>query len=101
MDRPGRCGTGQIDHRAGTKRTHQGSRMKEKRKGKFIPFASYLRPSEELLWQSSENVDIPASVMPTWSLSNFVSLALFLMVVGGCGFMINSNPDEFVGLLGG
>ena len=74
--------------------------MKEKRKGKFIPFASYLRPTEELLWQSAEKADILASLMPRASLSNFISLALFLMVVGGCGITIDSKPDAFVGLLG-
>jgi len=74
--------------------------MKEKRKGKFIPFASYLRPTEELLWQSAEKADILASLIPRLSLSNFVSLALFLMVVGGCGFMIDSKPETGVGVLG-
>jgi hypothetical protein len=74
--------------------------MKEKRKGKFIPFASYLRPTEELLWQSAESVDILASLIPKASLSNFISLALFLMVAGGCGIMFNSKPDDLVGVLG-
>ena len=51
--------------------------MKEKRKGKFIPFASYLRPTEELLWQTPERVTL-RSVMPKLSLS---SISLFLFAI--------------------
>jgi hypothetical protein len=74
--------------------------MKEKKKSKFIPFASYLRPTEELLWQSTEDVNILASLMPNWSLSNVLTIGLFLMVVGGCGLMASNRADIVLGVIG-
>jgi hypothetical protein len=51
--------------------------MKEKKKGKIILFASFLRPTEELLWQSPERVTL-RSVMPKFSLS---SIGLLIFVI--------------------
>jgi hypothetical protein len=50
--------------------------MKEKKKGKFIPFASYLRPTEELLWQTPEHL---TSSLPTvyFSIPRAAALLLF------------------------
>src|SRR5689334_21681353 len=53
--------------------------MKEKKKGKFILFASFLRPTEELLWQSTERVTL-RELLPKYGLF-VIALFLFVMAV--------------------
>ena len=69
--------------------------MKEKKKGKFIPFASYLRPTEELLWQTPEHL---TSVLPTVSFSIFRAVALVLYAIGAIA-LVTGRQFEGVSII--
>jgi hypothetical protein len=85
--------------------------MKEKKKGKRILFASFLRPTEELLWQSSEKVTL-RNVMPKLILSSIgllISAFATLVVInigklvskalGLWGLIVVFGPGAFIFLL--
>ena len=54
-----------------------------KEKGKVNPFASFLRPTEELLWHGTEKVTAVASVVPRLEPATMITIAIIVIFVTG------------------
>jgi hypothetical protein len=55
--------------------------MSEKEKSKANPFAAYLRPTENLLWQSPERVKTTESLLPQFNVYTLGVIGLFIMLI--------------------
>jgi hypothetical protein len=52
-----------------------------KEKSKANPFAAYLRPTENLLWQSPERVKTTESLLPQFNVYTLGVIGLFIMLI--------------------
>ena len=76
-----------------------------KEKSKANPFAAYLRPTEDLLWQSPEHITTVSSVMPKTNLFTlavvgfFILLIVIILSVLQDSNDLTSNPSAIFGTL--
>jgi hypothetical protein len=66
--------------------------MQEKEKSKANPFAAFLRPTEDLLWQTKSTVTTMNTVMPAVKAALMLAMLITLFIVS-FQIMITKKPD--------